>query len=267
MKEKVKTFLKKMMKVLKMPEMEVLPGQLAYFFLLSLVPIITIIVTFISSMSFSMDAIIDFIISAFPEGASDILINFIQNEVNIGNYLFLIVCFFLASNGANSIIVTSNTLYKIKDYNRLKSRIKAVLLTLVLVLLLLFIILVPTFGNTIIDLFKEQNFIKPIYNEIVLIFNLCKWPVSFILIYLALKIIYTVAPDTNIKSSSVTKGSLFTTISWVFLAGIFSIYIANFANYNLIYGSLSSIIILLLWLYILSYTFVIGLALNIIDER
>ena len=55
---------------------------------------------------------------------------------------------------------------------------------------------------------------------------------------------------------------MFTTISWLVVTMIFSYYINNIANYNLIYGSLANVVILLFWLYILAYIFVIGLFLN-----
>ena len=85
---------------------------------------------------------------------------------------------------------------------------------------------------------------------------------SFVFIYVTLKIIYTIAPSKDIKSKSVTNGSIFTTIMWLLASQIYSYWVTNVAHYDIFYGSISNIIILLMWVYILAYIFVIGLVIN-----
>lgn len=85
------------------------------------------------------------------------------------------------------------------------------------------------------------------------------------MIYVTLKLIYTIAPSKNISSKSTTYGALFTTIVWTITTAIFSYYLRFFANYNVIYGNLSSIIILMMWVYIISYVFVMGIAINSVN--
>ena len=75
------------------------------------------------------------------------------------------------------------------------------------------------------------------------------------------------APDRKIPSSYVNKGALFTSVFWVLATYIYSYYIANFAHYNVFYGGLSNVIILMLWVYFLAYIFTIGMALNQNDEK
>ena len=74
--------------------------------------------------------------------------------------------------------------------------------------------------------------------------------------------IYVIAPDERIRSKYVNKGSLFTTIGWLIVTVILSYYINNVARFDLVYGNLANIVILLLWFYVLAYVFVIGLQLN-----
>lgn len=70
------------------------------------------------------------------------------------------------------------------------------------------------------------------------------------------------APDKKIKSKTTTTGAIFTTIAWIIATEIYSFYVSQFAKYNLFYGSISNILILLMWVYILAYVFVFGMALN-----
>ena len=57
-------------------------------------------------------------------------------------------------------------------------------------------------------------------------------------------------------------GALVTTISWMLFSVIFGYYIEYFARYDILYGNLSSIIILLIWLYSMSFMFVLGMIIN-----
>ena len=70
------------------------------------------------------------------------------------------------------------------------------------------------------------------------------------------------APDKKFLSRSVNGGALFTTMAWIGITELYSLYISKYANYSLFYGSLANIVILMLWVYFLSYAFVIGMAMN-----
>ena len=94
------------------------------------------------------------------------------------------------------------------------------------------------------------------------IYTILQIPVSLIIIFLTVKLIYVVAPDEKVKGKYVNRGALFTTISWLVVTIVFSYYINNYARYNLVYGNLANIVILLFWFYILAYIFVIGIYLN-----
>ena len=59
-----------------------------------------------------------------------------------------------------------------------------------------------------------------------------------------------------------TNGALFTTIGWILATKGYSIYLNNINNYNIFYGSLANIMILLFWVYLLAYIFTLGIALN-----
>ena len=89
-----------------------------------------------------------------------------------------------------------------------------------------------------------------------------KLPITFLIIYFNLKLIYAIAPSRLVSSSETTEGAFFTTICWVIATGIFSYYVNNFAKYDIVYGNLSTLIILMIWIYALSFIFVLGMAMN-----
>ncbi len=240
-------------------EMRVLPGNVAFFFVLAIFPIITILVAISSYFSISLDIIIDFINNLLPQEASKVIVEAISGkgfDSSVG--AFSVIALFAASNGTYAIINAANTLYQVEDSDNLKNRVKSILLLFILLLLIIFLLLVPMFGEKILSFLGNSSFVL----EIKTMYKLLKWPTTFFLIYANLKLLYTIAPDKKIPSKSTTYGSIFTTVIWTLSTAIFSYYLKYFANYNVIYGNLSSIIILMMWIYIISYVFVMGIAIN-----
>lgn len=257
---RIKYYIESAFKSFNKPELRILPGNIAFFFVLALIPIVSLMVMIASYFSVSMDMIVEFINDLIPSEASSLIVNIIfEKGLDSSVGIFNIVALFVASNGTYAIITASNALYKVKDNDILKDRIRSFILLLILLLLLVFLIAVPMFGGKLLSLLGPGE----LTDKINYIYNLLRWPTTIFLIYVNLKMIYTIAPSIKINSKTTTIGAWFTTIIWTITTAIFSYYLKHFANYSAIYGSLSNLIILMMWLYIISYVFVLGLAINV----
>lgn len=260
---KFRRFTKRIFKTVSKTEMTFLPGQLAFFFVLSVIPLLALFGSIATEFGITTDAIINLLDSILPHAVLELLVPIISGEtMNFNVAIFYISAFLLASNGTHSMIIASNTIYKIKNKDYLSRRIKALIMTIVLVSLLLFVIIVPAFGDKIVGMLISLIKSDTIGNNINVLYSIIKYPASFLLIYFSIKLLYVMAPDQTIKSSSTTTGTLVTSIGWMIATEIYSIYVDVFARYNIFYGSLSNILILLLWVYILAYIFMLGMALN-----
>ena len=263
MKQRVKNILTKLYNIIRKPEMLILPGNLAFFLVLSVFSIIILIGLIASTFSLSLDSIVAFINENLPRQISDIITTFISGkgiDFNVG--FFTVTAFVLASNGPHSIIVTSNTLYNFEQGSYLNRRIKALILTILLVLLFIFIIVVLAFGNIIVKAIFEIGILKNLSSFAYSMFVYLKWPIAFFIIFFSIKLLYTIAPDYNIPSRYVNKGAIFTTLGWILTTAIYSYYVTHFSKYDIFYGSLSNIIILMMYIYFLSYILVLGIAIN-----
>lgn len=260
---KARKFAKKFLNMTNTTEMRVLPGQLAFFIVMSLFPTVALI-RFIG-MKLGID-IGTFTSNNYIPGDVISMLNGITGSTGGYNIaIFLILCFVIASNGLHSIIITSNEIYKIEDSGFIKRRIKAVVMTFILVILFVFLLVVPVFGDQIFGIVKDYVRDKQSINILFRIYQLVKYPLIIIILYINIKLIYVMAPDKKIKSSSTTKGALFTTFGWIVASEFYSIYTTYFVRYDIIYGSISSILILLIWVYLLSYIFSLGLIINASD--
>lgn len=258
--KKISLHIKKAIKTFNQPEMRILPGNIAFFFVLALIPIITMLVVIASYFSISIDNVISFIDNLLPKEASNLIIDVISGkgfDSSVG--VFNVIALFVASNGTYAIVNASNTLYQVTKSDSLKDRIKSLILLIILLMLIIFLLIVPIFGEKILALFETTPFTEVFR----IVYKIVEWPLTIFTVYINLKLIYTIAPSIRVTSESTTYGAVFTTTIWSLATAVFSYYLSHFANYNVLYGNLSSLIILMMWLYIISYVFVMGIAINV----
>ena len=262
--KRIKRILKKLWELISEPEMKVMPGNLAFYMVLSIIPIITLIAYVSSLFKVPLSSLLMQFQGLFPDGVLDILFSVVNGEgLNITFGISMLVVFFLASNGTHSIIVVSNSMYGFKHANIINRRIKSLIIIVILILLIVFNLVVIGFGNQIVQWLLHLNFLAPVSNVIYNLFILLKWPIALLFIFFLVKIIYTIAPDARIPSSYTNRGAILTTVLWSIATVIYSFYVTNFNNYNVFYGSLANIIVMMIWLYIIAYILVLGIALNV----
>lgn len=259
-----KDFFSKVWEILFKPETLILPGQLAFFVILSLIPIISIISWIGGMLGVTVESFASLLGQIFTSVNFDWIVPNLQTtEISLKYIIILIIMFYIAAGGANSVIIASNQIYGIKQGDYIRRRIKAIWMTLLMCILYIFVLIVPLLGNKIISSFNYFD-LKTIIDPIL---TIVRGPITWFIIYFFVKSIYVIAPDKNVNPRGFNLGAMFTCVFWVILTYIYSYWINNFATYSTYYGSLSNIAILMLWLYWLCYVFVIGLCLNVKVEN
>ena len=260
--EKIKNYVIKIYNIIQTKEMKVLPGHLAFFIVLTIMPIVTLVAFICSLFKVSLGDMFGFIFTLMPVKVSELILPALNSSSSHYSILFMIIGFIIASNGAHSIILVSNALYGFKDRGFLSRHIKAILMTIMLIFIFLISLIGVAFGDVILKFILEMNIFSNVGFDFYHYFTLIKYPVAFILIYYFIRSMYSMAPDTKILSRSVIPGALFTTVCWLVVTSFYSYYANNVANFDLFYGGISNIIILMMWIYVISYIFVIGIAIN-----
>lgn len=263
MRSRAREFIRKAIAIIKRPDMRILPGQLAFFLVLSMIPLLALVGTIGSKLGLSMTAFRNALESTVPDAVINTLFPAdATTGLNFNVTVFFIAAFLLASNGAYSVITTSNRIYQVEDNSEIRRRSKAVLLTFILVSLLFFLILVPAFGDSLISLAEINLHNEKLASFIRNIYHLGKYPLSLFLLYFNIKLIYILAPDKEVTSNEVRAGAMFTTIFWLLSSKIYAFYVEYFSHYDIFYGSMSNILVLLFWVYILAYIFTLGMSFN-----
>ena len=106
MKKRIKNFFKRFIKVINRSDMKVLPGSLAFFMILAVVPTLTLLTYLASVLNLSVDFIYNFLEKAFSNDVASLLLS-TSAVLNPGIKLtiVLVVCYYIASNGMDSVIV------------------------------------------------------------------------------------------------------------------------------------------------------------------
>ena len=259
-----KDFFSKVWEIMFKPEMCFLPGHLAFSVILSVVPILSIVTAIASSFGVTVEDLSTFLNRIFSSINFEVIVpNIMGQEISLKYISVICILFFIAANGASSIIVASDQIYGIKQTDYFRRRMKAIVMTMLLCILYIFVLLVPLLGNKIIssfDYFNFKNIIDPILTII-------RGPITWFIIYFFVKSIYVIAPDKEVDTRGMKLGAIFTTVFWLIATYLYSGWINNFTAYDKYYGSLSGLAILMLWIYWLCYIFVIGLCLNVKVEN
>ena len=256
-------FLKRAIDIIMRPYMRILPGQLAFFWLMSLIPLVVVVGSIANYFSLSLDSL-DTVSSTLP---FDVGYLFSSSSITDGGLNFSIIIFFLssfllASNGMHSVIVTSSEIYGYPDEGILDRRLKSIAMTLVLVLMLLFLLIFIVFGNSILEIYNNSATLGSFASFLLKIFEYLKLPLTLVFVYFNIRVLYRMGPTDKIKNKASSLAALFTTAIWAVGTEIYAIYFKFFADYNLFYGSVSNILILMIWLYFLAYTFVVGMTIS-----
>lgn len=261
--ERAERYVSKMIAMIKRPEMRILPGELAFFVVISLIPLAALLGAIASSLSIDVSAFEKLMQGTIPPAVATFLVEIMSNKRPDFNItMFFISAFILASNGPHSMIVASNEIYKIKPRDYITRRLKAILMTLVMVGLFFVLFLIPIFGDYIFELITTNVTDLQIHRFLYVMYQLIKYPLLIVVLHFNIKLLYIIAPDAKIKSMTTTKGSIFTTIGWIIASEVYSVYIGAFTSYDKFYGSISNLVILFLWVYILAYIFVLGMIIN-----
>ena len=246
-----------------------LGAQLAFFFLLSIFPLLIFLVTLLPYLNLSEEQIFNFMNEVVP-GEVYILIETTLNEVlntqNTGLLSFgILATIWSASLGMNALIKSLNMSYGVEeDRPIIVARGMSIVMTILMIFILIIALALPIFGQQLgILIFSfmglEEGFLR--------VWNAIRFTIPPLIIFVVCAVIYWAVPNIKLSIWSVLAGAAFAAVGWLVLSFGFSVYINNFGNYSATYGSIGGIIVMMLWLYLSAMLLMIGGQINAVMQR
>ncbi len=170
------------------------------------------------------------------------------------------------SKGVLGIIYGLNSIYKTTEKRSfIHLRLIAVFYTLGLIVALVIVLILMVFGNKILDLIVQSIHLPISLANAV---KAVRWLITFGFLILFFMFLYTVIPERKTKLKNELPGAVISTVGWIGFSALYSFYIDNFSNQSKVYGSLTAIILFLLWMYICMIILFVGAEVNdIIQEH
>lgn len=246
-------------------------AQLAYFFLLSFFPLILFLVTLLPYLNLNVQHIFDFLQTIVPVEVflltQGTLTEILTTQGGGGLLsIGIIGTIWSASRGVNALIKTLNLAYDTEARPSIINRSWSLLFTVALVIVILIALVLPIFGQKFAFSLFEYLGVEETFASF---WKFIKWVLPPTLIFVILILMYWVVPNTNprVHFISVFPGAIFSTVSWVVLIYAFSYYVNHFGNLTSTYGSIASVIVLMLWLYFTGMILIFGGLLNASMQR
>lgn len=242
-------------------------SSLAFRFFLALFPFIIFLVSIIPYIPVDNfhSELLNLLEQVLPGDSYDMAEATINDLVNKKHNTLLsfgfIFAFYLASNGVNSMITAFNSSYHaVKKGSFIQSYLRSFLLLIILTVLMIVAIGLVIFSEIIIDYLVSHGFLNG--GGVIFLLNIVKYIVILLLFFLGISSLYYFGNIKNDKFRFISAGSTLATLLSILLSSGFAYYVNHFASYNKVYGSIGTLIVIMLWLYFNSLVLLIGFELN-----
>ena len=242
-------------------------AECAYFTILSFIPFIIFFLTLIQFTNVDKESIFYWISQMVPTTMENIILGVIDEVYAKSVGTISIAAIFALWSASRGFYYLSKGLRKIYDTESSELtaiiRFEGIFYTLVFVIAIILFLIIMVLGKRIHRLMLDN------YKTISLITGVILKVRCFILIgimFLVFLMIYRFIPRHRMKMKTQIIGALFSSVGWYISSWIFSIYIDIFQGFSNTYGSLTSIILIMMWVYVCMYIILLGGEINILFQ-
>jgi membrane protein len=241
-------------------------AALAFYFLLSLVPLIVIFSSLLQFLPIPdlFQQMLNLMAELVPADSMSFVETIIASILtpSRGKLLTFGVLGYLwsATGGFTSLIEAMNIAYDVKKPRPWwRDRLQALLLTFTtgvpVVLALLAVIAGPHFGHFLARFF-------PVPGSVEHLWPLLRLALTFLTFVISLELIYYLGPNAKHSFFSTQPGAIFAIAAWFLGSTILSFYLNHLTNYNATYGSMGALVGLMLWFYLTGVAILVGAEFN-----
>jgi len=176
--------------------------------------------------------------------------------------LGFIMAVYFSTNGIHSLIVAFNqTRHTVETRSWIKQRFISIVLVFILSLLLIISIVLITLGPVALDFLVKHNMLRVSFSYYLIIAG--KWLISSAMLFFAFSFLYYLAPAAESRFRFISAGSTLSTVLTILASVGFNFYVNSFSQYNTLYGSIGTLIIVMVWIYFNAMIVLIGFELNV----
>ena len=224
----------------------------AFFMFLSLIPILMLLCSIIPYTPVTKANLMNILVDIMPDSIDPIAISVVTEVYGRSTTLLSVTAVATVWAGARGIWALNRGLNVINDvdekgYFSLKFRSCAY--TLILLFSIILSLTIMVYGDTVVAFIRTSI---PSSKYLMDFFSNLKFFIILFLLFIFFMFLFTWLPNERQKWYTQIPGAVFSSLVWVAFSWGFSIYLEHFGNYTM-YGSMATIVILMLWLYMCMY--------------
>ena len=245
-------------------DMAVYAAALSYQLLFSIFPFMIFFLALLGLLNITelFDLLLKQAQTMLPGPASDLVTNIVEQiRSGAGGALSFgaVVGLWSASSAVRMTMHALNVAYEVEDPAVWKKFPLSILYTVLLAVLVIAAAALILIGPRLAAWVAKLVGLGDVF---ITVWTWARIPVGVVLLVLVAVLVYYLFPNTGQPFRLITPGALIAVIVWVVATLAFSWYVANFASYNAVYGSLAGIIVLLLYFFISAAILLLGAELN-----
>ena len=238
-------------------------AQSAYFIMLSFIPVLILLLTLVRYTPLHKGDIYFAAMTVLPESMDSFLlglINEVYSKTAVTVSLSAIVTAWSAGRGFLALMNGMNTIYKVEEHrNYFLLRLRSALYTVVFILSIILSLVVLVFGTSIHQMVQLY---LPLLSHVTGLIVAMKGAVAVVYLTLIFMFLYKFVPDRRSTLLRQAPGALFSAVCWYLFSNGFSIYMDHSAGFSNMYGSLTTIVMVMIWLYFCMYIVLLGAEVN-----
>lgn len=239
-------------------------AQTAYFFMICMIPIILLLLTLVQYTPVTKADVMTAVIQVFPSSVDSMMtsiVNQVYNQSTGVISITAIVALWSAGKGVLAMSTGLNCVYKCRETrNYVFLRLRATLYTVMFILVIILLLVLSVFGNSL-NLFIEEH--VPILSKAADWLIEARTYITPVTLVLFTLLIYKFLPNRKDRYLKQLPGAVFAAIGWMVVSWVFSVYVDVFEGFSTMYGSLTTIVLIMLWLYFCMYSILLGGEINV----
>lgn len=265
------TFLRRLQREIGYDDCMGMAAQIAFYLLLSLFPFLLFVLSLISFLPIPNleREVLAALSESLPADSYRLVAETVQSLLSTRRQdllgLGLLASLYAGSMGIGALITTINRAYNIRPRRTLPhQKGLAILLTVVLSAIMLLSTVIVVFGPDVThEIFQLLSLAGDSHNA----WTQLRLGVVFALNLLTLSILYYWGPEARQQFRWILPGAVTSTVLWIGATSLFRLFVRNFGSYELTYGSIAAVIVLMLYFWLLGFIFLLGAEINALMKR
>ena len=243
-------------------------AQTAYFFMICMIPIILLLLTLVQYTPVTKADVMTAVIQVFPSSVDSMMTSIVNQVYNQSMGIIpvtVLVALWSAGKGVLAMSTGLNCVYQCRETrNYVLLRLRATLYTVMFILVIILLLVLSVFGNSLNLFIGEHVPILAKAADQLIQARVFIAPVTLILFCL---LTYEFLPNRRDRWMKHFPGAVFAAIGWMVVSWVFSVYVDIFEGFSNMYGSLTTIVLIMLWLYFCICILFVGAEINAFLER